>query len=38
VEIGVYRASSGERLMIKQSGEDVADRLLLEPVQLLAPE
>lgn len=37
-EIGVYEASSGERLMIKQDGKDVADRLLLEPVQLLPPE
>ena len=34
LEIGVYNQPSGERLTILDAGESVADRLLLEPIQI----
>jgi hypothetical protein len=34
LEIGVYNQPSGERLTILNAGESVADRLLLEPIQI----
>ncbi|HSM59130.1 MAG TPA: glycosyltransferase family 39 protein [Candidatus Sulfomarinibacteraceae bacterium] len=34
VEVGVYHQPSGERLIVRDSDEDVADRLLLKPVRV----
>jgi hypothetical protein len=34
LEIGVYNQPSGERLPILDDGQTVADRLLLEPIEV----
>lgn len=34
LEVGVYHQPSGERLMLRDNGQDVADRLLLRPMEV----
>jgi hypothetical protein len=38
VQVGLYSLATGERLSVLEAGEPVADRVLLAPVVVQAPE